>query len=259
VVLPLDVWLQSRVAGRKASQIDLRLGSEYLVLTHHLAQEFGTGDVHRSFAILSLRQAGKLFQLFLDVRFEVPFLTKFHERVMKPWILLQLFQGTHHSLLVEGTSNKAANLHYLLEDTTPEDLPYPKDAMFIQDGMALLHTFTNLPPTWGEICLHVLGQMVATKHFLFSTDSYHPYSIKAQERLRPGSSEKIILAGPATRKPYDFKMFLAHDDNKKQLCQLLPRVWSGRQAASGLETTEMAVLIVEGKAHQLVSSKGEVS
>ncbi|KAK1891029.1 Arginine--tRNA ligase [Dissostichus eleginoides] len=155
-------------------------------------------------------------------------------------------------------TNKAALLHYILEDTTPKDLPYPKDALFIQDGMALLHVLTNLPPTCGEICLQVLDQMVAKKHFLFSTDSYHPGSIKAQERLRRGSSEKIILAGPATRKPYDFKMFLTNDDNKKQLCQLLLRVWSDQQAASRLERTEMAVLIVEGRAHQLLSSNGKV-
>uniref|UniRef100_UPI00358FA4EE uncharacterized protein isoform X1 n=1 Tax=Myxine glutinosa TaxID=7769 RepID=UPI00358FA4EE len=154
-------------------------------------------------------------------------------------------------------TNKASILHYLLEDTIPEDPPYPKDALFIQDGMVLLHTLANLPPTCGEICLQVLDQMVAKKHFLFSTDSYHPESIKAQERLRRGSSEKIILAGPVTRKPCDFKMFLA-DDNKKQICQLLLRVWSDQQAASKLERTEMAVLIVEGRAHQLVSSNGKV-
>ena len=101
--------------------------------------------------------------------------------------------------------------------------------------------------------------MAAKKYFLFSTDSYHPESIKSQERLRRGSSERIILSGPATRKPYDFKMFLANDDNKKQFCQLLLRVWSDQQAASRLERTEMAVLIVEGKAHQLTSSNGKVN
>ena len=93
----------------------------------------------------------------------------------------------------------------------------------------------------------------------FSTDSYHPESIKAQERLRRGSSEKIIVAGPATRKPYDFKVFLANDDNKKQLCQLMLRVWSGQSAASRLARTNMAVIIVEGRAHRFVSSNGEVS
>ena len=148
---------------------------------------------------------------------------------------------------------------YLLEDATPEDLSYPKDALFFQDGMALLHVLTNLPPTCGEICLRILDQMVAKKHFIFSTDSYHSGSIKAQERLRRDSSDRIILSGPATRKPFDFKIFLANDDHKKQLCQLLLRVWGDRVAASRLQQTEMAILIVEGKAYQLIASNGEVS
>ena len=106
---------------------------------------------------------------------------------------------------------------------------------------------------------HLLDQMVAKKHFIFSTDSYHSGSIKAQERLRRGSSDRIILSGPATRKPFDFKIFLANDDNKKQLCQLLLRVWGDRVAASRLQRNEMAILIVEGKAYQLIASNGEVS
>ena len=73
--------------------------------------------------------------------------------------------------------NKAATLHYHLEDITPEELPCHKDALFVQDRTTLLHNLTNLPPTCGEICLQVLDRMVAKKHFLFSTDSYHPQSI----------------------------------------------------------------------------------
>ena len=57
VVQPLEVWLQSRVAGRKASQVDLRFGSEFLVLNHDLAQEFGTRAVHRILTVLSVHQA----------------------------------------------------------------------------------------------------------------------------------------------------------------------------------------------------------
>ena len=83
-------------------------------------------------------------------------------------------------------------------------------------------------PTYGDIYLQVLDQMVAKKHFLFSTDSYRPQFIKAKERLKRGSSEVITLAGPATRKPHDFKMFRANDDNKKQLCHLLLREWSAQ-------------------------------
>ena len=35
-----------------------------------------------------------------------------------------------------NNTNKAAVLHYLLEDLSSNDLPYPQDALFIQDGMA---------------------------------------------------------------------------------------------------------------------------
>lgn len=93
-------------------------------------------------------------------------------------------------------TNKAAMLHFLMEDA-PEDVPYPKDALYIQDGNALFHALTNLPPTFGTICLQVLDQMVAKKNFVFSTDSYHADSIKAQQRLRRGFSQQYIIDGPA--------------------------------------------------------------
>ena len=77
--------------------------------------------------------------------------------------------------------------------------------------------------------------MVAKKNFVFSTDSYHADSIKAQERLRRGFSQRYIIEGQATRKPVDFKLFLANEENKLQLCQLLLCVWGDREAASRLE------------------------
>ena len=163
--------------------------------------------------------------------------------------------GIHDGLFAK--TNKAAMLHYLLEDN-PEDVPYPKDAIYIQDGMALLYSLTNLQPTCGGICLQVLDHMASKKNFIFSTDSYHPDSIKAQERLRRGSSEKFIVDGPATRKPTDFKLFLANEQNKMQLCQLLLRVWGSTEAASRLENCGIAMALVDGKAHQFVSSNGSV-
>ena len=156
-------------------------------------------------------------------------------------------------------TNKASIPHYLLEDIETENLSSPRDALFIQNGMALFHVLDNLPPTCGEICLQILDQMTVKSHFLFSTDSYHQNSIKAQERIRRGLSEKIILAGPATRKPYDFKKFLANDDNKKQLCQLLLKMWSSSQATPRLQKTEMAMLVVEGRVYQFIPSNGQVS
>lgn len=75
-------------------------------------------------------------------------------------------------------TNKAAMLHCLMEDA-PEDVPYPNEALYIQDGNALFHALMNLPPMFEGICLQVLDQMVAKKNFIFSTDSYHADSVKA--------------------------------------------------------------------------------
>ena len=54
-------------------------------------------------------------------------------------------------------TNKAAMLHFLLEDRT-EEVPYPKEAIHIEDGMALWYALTSLPPTFGGICLQVLDR-----------------------------------------------------------------------------------------------------
>ena len=116
-------------------------------------------------------------------------------------------------------TNKAALLHFFTDDIQ-EDIPYPKGVLHIQDGNALFHALINISPTFGEICLQVLDQMVAKKDFFFSTDSCHADSIKAQERLRRGSSQRYLIQGPATRKPSDFKLFLANEHNTTQLCEL---------------------------------------
>lgn len=154
-------------------------------------------------------------------------------------------------------TNKASVLHFLLEDA-PKDVSYPADALYIQDGNALFHSLKNLPPTFGQICLLMLDQMVSKNHFIFSTDSYHTDSIKAQERLRRGISPQYIVDGAATRKPCDFKLFLANDENKTQLCKLMLQVWRSQTAASRLAKSVTAIIVVEGKAYQLISSHDNV-
>lgn len=149
-------------------------------------------------------------------------------------------------------------LHYLLEDDV-EEVCCPTDkTLFIQDGNAFYHALTNLPPSFGAVCLQILDQMAAKSHFLFSTDSYLEHSIKSQERIRRGVSPPYIVNGPATKKPADFKLFLANDHNKAQLSQMLLQVWGSDEAAKRLERCGRAVLIVHGAAYQLESSNSKV-
>ena len=58
--------------------------------------------------------------------------------------------GTPDGFLAK--TNKASMLHFLLKDIN-EEVPYPKEAFFIQDGNALFHELKDLPPTFGGICL----------------------------------------------------------------------------------------------------------
>ena len=85
--------------------------------------------------------------------------------------------------------------------------------------------------------------MVAKKHFLFSTDSYRSESVKTQERLRRGNSDKIILAVSATRKIYDFKMQImtTRSSSATYCCEY---------GVLNRQKTETAVLIVEGKTYR---------
>ena len=116
-------------------------------------------------------------------------------------------------------------MHFMMEDHN-EEVTYPKDSMFIQDGNALFHTMTNLAPTFGGISLQLQDLMLPKRDFVFSTDSYHPGSIKTQERLRRGYGEQFLLDGSATRKSKDFKEFLSNDENKSQFCKLILDVWA---------------------------------
>ena len=100
--------------------------------------------------------------------------------------------------------------------------------------------------------------MVAKKNFIFSTDDYHADSIKAQERLRRGSSQKYILNGAATRKPSDFKLFLTNDENKTQFFQLMLQVFQSQTAVCRIEKCGTAVFVVGGKAFQFQIANGGV-
>ena len=164
--------------------------------------------------------------------------------------------GTPDGFLAK--TNKATMLHYLLPDHT-EEVPYPADAIHIQDGNVLIHALKDLPLTFGGLCLKILDQMVSKKNFVFSSDFLSEHSIKAYARKRRGVTQPHHLDGPATRIPANMKFFLQNDVNKKQLFDLLLRVWSSKETASRLDRSNMAVLIVNGVAHAFTAEDGNVS
>ena len=77
--------------------------------------------------------------------------------------------------------------------------------------------------------------------------------------MRRGTSPRYIVDGASTRKPVDFKLLLANDDNKTQLCNLLLRVWGADTVNERIKRCSRAIVVVEGKAYQLNSSGDSVS
>jgi hypothetical protein len=154
-------------------------------------------------------------------------------------------------------TNKATLVHYLTRDVTETRLPTSAagETLFIEDGNANIHTLKDLPPTFKHICLKVLDQLSYKPDVVFSTDMYVEGSVKTQERLRRGCSEKLLLEGVDTRKPADFKLFLQNDDNKRQLFKLMLRVWSSEEAAKRL-LHKRVILVFEGQAFLLTSADG---
>ena len=157
--------------------------------------------------------------------------------------------GTPDGFLAK--TDKSKIVHYLTHDV-PENVAPPTDnVIYILDGNAIIHMMKDLPPTFGLICLKLLDIVTFNKKdVIFSTDSYHPNSIKSQERLRRGVSEKLHISGTSTRKPADMKVFLQNDENKAQLFDMLLKVWVSDDAVEKLEGHQVT-LVVNGVAHQL--------
>ena len=63
-----------------------------------------------------------------------------------------------------------------------EEVKFPTQSMFIQDGNILFHSLIGLAPTFGGVSLQMLSQIAQKQKFIFSTDSYHEDLIKGQER-----------------------------------------------------------------------------
>ena len=87
--------------------------------------------------------------------------------------------------------------------------------------------------------------MLPAGDVIFGTDCCMEHHIKLMERRR-GSSEKLLLRGPVTKKPLDLRQFLLNYENKKQLTDLLLVEWQNETYSLALYGCK-ATLICNGK------------
>ena len=131
-----------------------------------------------------------------------------------------------------GKTNKAKGIQYLLQDVDDARSPESSSTLQIIDGNAIFHCLSDLPDTFGEIAEKIFKTMPKESDVVFSTDMYNEKSIKSQERIRRGCSERYLVKGPSVRRPANWKDFLSNDDNKDMLTDILLSVWSDNSFAS---------------------------
>ena len=87
---------------------------------------------------------------------------------------------------------------------------------------------------------------------------YLENSIKSMERKHRGCSEKLIVTGENTKNPPDWKTSLANEENKKQLIELLCRVWSTDDFAPKL-LSKNVITVSDGHVFHVTSYDGYVA
>eukprot|EP00794_Sanderia_malayensis_P014842 gene14842-biopygen11931 len=93
---------------------------------------------------------------------------------------------------------------------------------YIIDLMAAIRTLTSIPETYEELTWKFLKSL-PTGFFRVDivADTYRPISLKAGERNKRGSSEKIIIKSPKSKIPRNFSEFLKNGKNKQRLIELM--------------------------------------
>jgi len=150
-------------------------------------------------------------------------------------------------------TDKSKGFKHVVKGCDDADLPSnPKESLITEDGNAIFHCLHEVPGNFGEISRKILVSVLHQSAVIFSTDMYKEDSVKAVERNRRGCGVKLILSGEKTKRPKDWKLFLANDENKTQFVQVLLTTCSSDASADILNGHEV-ILICEGLAYQLTS------
>ena len=154
-------------------------------------------------------------------------------------------------------TDKSKAFHHVSKNIGDATLPPVDKMLTIYDGNATFYYIKDLPANFKLICQKVFS-LVSKGDIIFSTDSYNPDSIKSMERQRRGTTEKLIIKGENTKRPKDWKAFLANDSNKKQFIDLLIKEWSKDEYAAKLQGRQV-IAIRDGTATLLTSQDGETT
>ena len=141
-------------------------------------------------------------------------------------------------------TNKALGMKELTSDMDDCEQPHQERTLLIVDGNAVFHSLVEIPDTLKGVCEKIFDMIPGSSDVIFSTDMYESDSIKSTERKRRGCGDKLLIKGPAMKRPADWKGFLSNDDNKKQFTNVLVKVWSDDSFSSHLKDCQVMKIIM---------------
>ena len=112
------------------------------------------------------------------------------------------------------TTNKSKLSKIIMKKTTvlnqKTEMPAKQDVTaYIVDLMALIRVQRSTPNTYEELAMRIVRSIPpGYKQVHILADTYRPNSIKDPERLRRGSTDKVIVHSAAARLPRNFNEFL---------------------------------------------------
>ena len=142
-------------------------------------------------------------------------------------------------------NEKCKSLTGFTKEVGNEKMPTDK-TLTVEDGNAIFYIMKQIPDTFRTICKKVY-ETVSTGDVIVSTDMYCSDSIKTMERKRRGDGEKLIVQGPSTKRPRDWKKFLANSENKQQFISLLHEELRRRENFNGRKF----IFVKDGQAFDL--------
>lgn len=197
------------------------------------------------------QQSGVILALLVKIQSKINI--DFEDLMSYPLTPVPYSIGTADGYLTRTDKSKGFN--YLVKDVEAASLPDPNTTLLIEDGNALFHYMSEVPKNFRDICEKLYLIMAKRSDVICSTDMYQPHSIKGMERNRRGVCEKFIVQGEMTKKPADWREFLANDENKIQLIRIMLKVWSSNSFAAHIGSRQVT-LICEGQAYQLTTRDG---
>ena len=204
--------------------------------------------------VIEYKQQGNIaFKLLVQSQMQEERLST-KELVAYPLTPIPYSTGTADGRLLK--TDKSKGFHFLTKGVEQETRPPDTLTLIVSDGNATFYCLKDLPNNFKQISLKLLEMLDKRSDAVFSTDTYLSNSIKSMERDGRGTSSKLIIKGENTKRPADWKKFLANDENKQQFIEVILKVWSSDVVAPKLLNRKIVMTCGE-KAFLLTSENGK--